>query len=93
MSHFECPSCHTESDIFGKGGGETLATEMNVPFLGRVPIYEPIRIGGDTGVPIVVGEPKSPAAAAFRAAASRLAAQLSISSFKQKTPIPLLPVR
>jgi ATP-binding protein involved in chromosome partitioning len=93
MSHFVCPSCQTESDIFGKGGGQTLATEMGVPFLGRIPIYEPIRIGGDTGVPIVVGEPKSAAAAAFRAAASQLAAQLSISSFKQKTAIPLLPVR
>jgi len=93
MSHFMCPSCHAESDIFGKGGGEMLATETRVPFLGRIPIYEPIRIGGDTGVPIVVGEPKSPAAAAFRAAASQLAAQLSISSFRQKTAIPLLPVR
>ncbi len=93
MSHFVCPTCQTESDIFGKGGGQTLATEMGVPFLGSVPIYEPIRIGGDTGVPIVVGEPKSPAAAAFRAAAAQLAAQLSIASFKQKTPIPLLPVR
>jgi ATP-binding protein involved in chromosome partitioning len=93
MSHFVCPSCQAESDIFGKGGGQTLAAEMSVPFLGRVPIYEPIRIGGDTGVPIVVGEPKSAAAAAFRSAASQLAAQLSISSFKQKTAIPLLPVR
>jgi ATP-binding protein involved in chromosome partitioning len=93
MSHFICPACQTESDIFGKGGGEALATEMGVPFLGRVPIYEPIRIGGDTGVPIVVGEPKSAAATAFRTAASQLAVRLSISSFKQKTAIPLLPVR
>lgn len=92
MSHFICPTCHTESDIFGKGGGETLATEMNVPFLGRVPLYEPIRIGGDTGVPIVIGEPKSPAAQAFRHAAERLAAQISIASYR-KTAIPLMPVR
>ncbi|HTI37321.1 MAG TPA: Mrp/NBP35 family ATP-binding protein [Vicinamibacterales bacterium] len=92
MSHFICPTCHTESDIFGKGGGELLAAEMEVPFLGRVPIYEPIRIGGDTGVPIVIGEPKSPAAQAFRAAAERLAAQISIASYR-KTAIPLTPVR
>ena len=39
--------CRTESDIFGKGGGEALAKDMNVPFLGHIPIYEPIRIGGD----------------------------------------------
>jgi ATP-binding protein involved in chromosome partitioning len=92
MSHFVCPTCRTESDIFGKGGGETLATDMSVPFLGRIPIYEPIRVGGDTGIPIVVGEPKSPAAQAFRAAAEQLAAQVSIASYK-KTAIPLMPVR
>jgi ATP-binding protein involved in chromosome partitioning len=92
MSHFICPACQTESDIFGKGGGETLAKDMGVPFLGRIPIYEPIRIGGDTGVPIVVGEPKSTAALAFRRAAEQLAAQISIASYK-KTAIPLMPVR
>jgi ATP-binding protein involved in chromosome partitioning len=90
MSHFECPGCGAESDIFGKGGGEMLAKELSVPFLGRIPIYEPIRVGGDTGVPIAVGEPQSPAARAFRAAAQQLAAQLSIASFKR--PIPLMPV-
>jgi ATP-binding protein involved in chromosome partitioning len=92
MSHFVCPGCSHESDIFGKGGGEALAEEMQVPFLGRIPIYEPVRIGGDTGVPIVVGEPKSAAAQAIRAAAERLAAQLSIASYK-KGPIPLTVVR
>jgi ATP-binding protein involved in chromosome partitioning len=89
MSHFVCPTCSTESDIFGKGGGQTLAQEMGVPFLGRIPIYEPIRLGGDTGVPIVIGEPKSPAAQAFRTAAEQLAAQISILSYK-KTAIPLV---
>jgi ATP-binding protein involved in chromosome partitioning len=92
MSHFICPTCQTESDIFGKGGGETLAADMKVPFLGRIPIYEPIRVGGDTGVPIVVGEPKSPPAQAFRRAAEQLAAQISIASYR-KAPIPLTPVR
>ena len=43
MSHFVCPTCHHESDIFGKGGGEMLAKELSVPFLGRIPLYEPIR--------------------------------------------------
>ena len=92
MSHFVCPSCRHESDIFGKGGGEALATDLNIPFLGRIPIYEPIRIGGDTGVPIAIGEPGSPAAGAFRATAERLAAQLSIASYV-KSPIPLTQVR
>ena len=91
MSHFVCPDCRHESDIFGKGGGEALAAELAIPFLGRVPIYEPIRVGGDTGVPITIAEPESPAAEAFRAAARQLAAQLSIASYK-KSAIPLTPI-
>ena len=90
MSHFVCPGCQMESDIFGKGGGENLARELSLPFIGRIPIYEPIRVGGDTGVPITIGEPKSAAARAFRVAAEQLAAQLSIASYKR--PIPLTPV-
>ena len=90
MSHFVCPGCQMESDIFGKGGGETLAGDLSLPFIGRIPIYEPIRVGGDTGVPITIGEPQSPAARAFRSAAEQLAAQLSIASYKR--PIPLMPV-
>ena len=90
MSHFVCPTCRHDTDIFGRGGGEALAIELGVPFLGRIPLYEPIRRGGDTGVPIIVGEPTSAAAEAFRAAAERLAAQISIASYKR--PITLTPV-
>ncbi len=90
MSHFICPKCGHESDIFGKGGGEALAESMGVPFLGRVPIYEPIRVGGDHGVPIVVSEPDSPAGRAFLAAAERAAAQVSIASYRE--PLPLTPI-
>jgi ATP-binding protein involved in chromosome partitioning len=96
MSHFVCPSCRHESDIFGKGGGEALASELGVPFLGRIPLYEPIRRGGDTGVPITIGEPGSLAAEAFRSAAERLAAQISIAAYNAslvKKPIALTPVR
>jgi ATP-binding protein involved in chromosome partitioning len=94
MSHFVCPSCDHESDIFGKGGGEALAAELSVPFLGRIPIYEPIRVGGDTGVPITVGDPNSAAARALLSAAEQLAAQLSIATFNStaKRAIPLVPV-
>jgi ATP-binding protein involved in chromosome partitioning len=91
MSHFVCPSCAHESDIFGKGGGERLATELSVPFLGRVPLYEPVRAGGDSGVPIVIAEPDSAAARALASAAERAAQQVSIASFG-KGVIPLTPV-
>ena len=96
MSHFVCPSCSHESDIFGKGGGESLATELGVPFLGRIPIYEPIRIGGDTGVPVTIGDAGSAAAQAFRSAAQRLATQIAVQTHeagKVKRPIPLTQVK
>jgi ATP-binding protein involved in chromosome partitioning len=92
MSYFVCPGCGRESDIFGKGGGERLASEVDVPFLGRIPLYEPIRLGGDTGVPIVASEPDSVPAQAFRDVAERAAAQVSIASYRPKA-IPLTPVR
>jgi ATP-binding protein involved in chromosome partitioning len=91
MSHFVCPGCGHESDIFGKGGGEQLAADMSVPFLGRIPLYEPVRSGGDSGVPIVIGDPESPASRALIAAAERAAQQVSIASFA-RGPIPLTPV-
>ncbi|HSL22514.1 MAG TPA: Mrp/NBP35 family ATP-binding protein [Vicinamibacterales bacterium] len=90
MSYFVCPNCEHESDIFGKGGGEELAASMKVPFLGSIPIYEPIRRGGDNGFPLVLSEPDSPPARAFMATAEQLAAQISIASYKR--PIPLTPV-
>ena len=65
MSYYACPNCHHEADIFGHGGGEGLAADMGVPFLGRLPIYQPIREGSDTGVPLVVASRASPAARAF----------------------------
>ena len=89
MSHFVCPTCGHESDIFGKGGGEALALEMSIPFLGRVPLYEPVRVGGDNGVPIVMSEPDSAAAKALTAAAERVAQQVSIASFSRRV-IPLV---
>jgi len=62
-----------------------------VPFLGRIPLYEPIRVGSDCGLPIVAAEPDSPAARAFVAAAAQAAAQVSIASYRR--PIPLTPVQ
>ncbi|MEK6629522.1 MAG: Mrp/NBP35 family ATP-binding protein [Acidobacteriota bacterium] len=91
MSYFACPSCRHESDIFGRGGGARLADELKVAFLGSIPISEPVRVGGDTGVPIILSDPSSPAALAFMAAAERTAAQVSIQSFR-KPMISLRPV-
>ena len=82
MSYYTCPGCGRESDIFGRGGGESVAEELGVPFLGQVPIYEPIRVGSDIGVPIVSAEPDSPAAHSFMKVAERAAAQVSFASYE-----------
>jgi ATP-binding protein involved in chromosome partitioning len=97
MSYYACPNCHHEADIFGHGGGEGLATTMTLPFLGRLPVYQPIREGSDSGVPLVISEPGSPAGRAFLAVAEKVAAQLSIAAHKaveaNKGKIPLIQVR
>jgi ATP-binding protein involved in chromosome partitioning len=93
MSYFACPSCGHESDIFGHGGGEQMAGELGVPFIGRIPIYQPIREGGDSGVPLTIGEPDSAASRAFMAAAELMAAQVSLASYNRATTIPLTVVR
>jgi ATP-binding protein involved in chromosome partitioning len=92
MSYFVCPECRHESDIFGNGGGERMASELGLPFIGRIPIYQPIREGSDAGVPLMISEPDSVAARAFMAAAERTAAQVSIASYNRPT-IPLTVVR
>jgi len=97
MSYYACTNCHHEADIFGHGGGEQLAQDMNVPFLGRLPVYQPIREGSDRGVPLVESEPASPAARAFLTLAERTAAQVSMSAHRaaeaNRGKIPLIPVR
>ena len=85
MSYFVCTNCQHEADIFGHGGGEQMASELKIPFVGRIPIYQPIREGSDNGVPLLISEPESPAARAFMAAAERTAAQVSIASYNRPT--------
>ncbi len=78
MSGFVCPHCGKPTDIFSKGGGAEAARRLKIPFLGEVPLVPEVRIGSDTGHPIVLTHPDSPAAAALIQAAKRMAAQVSI---------------
>ncbi|MBO4798546.1 MAG: Mrp/NBP35 family ATP-binding protein [Candidatus Methanomethylophilaceae archaeon] len=65
MSGFVCPHCGEITDIFKSGGGEATAKEMNVQFLGRIPIEPGIVESGDKGVPAVLGSPDSATSKAF----------------------------
>jgi ATP-binding protein involved in chromosome partitioning len=82
MSSFECPHCHETTEIFGRGGGQKMATDLMIPFLGAVPIDTRVREGGDEGQPIVVAAPEAPAARAFTELAGKVAAQVSIQAMK-----------
>jgi ATP-binding protein involved in chromosome partitioning len=87
MSSFACPHCGQSTDIFASGGGEKAASQMHIPFLGRVPIDLAIREGGDSGIPIVVGKPESPQSAALVQLAKRVAGEVSSRSEGMKLPI------
>lgn len=67
MSGFVCPHCGKAVDIFKSGGGEAAAKDMGVPFLGRIPLEPGVVESGDSGLPIVVRDPDSAAAKAFKA--------------------------
>lgn len=78
MSYYICTHCGHRENIFDSGGGNRTAGELGVPFLGEIPIYTNIRVGGDNGKPIVVAEERSPQAQVIRMIARNLAAQVSI---------------
>jgi len=65
MSGFVCPDCGGKHDIFGSGGGRAFADEVEMPFLGEIPLDPSVRAGGDSGAPIVLDE-ESETGAAFR---------------------------
>ncbi len=82
MSYLELPD-GSRMDIFGSGGGEALANQAGVPFLGKIPIDPRVREGGDSGKPVIVAYPNSPVAQALRQIAGQLAARLSVAALAQ----------
>jgi len=78
MSYLVCAHCGEQTEVFGSGGGAAVAAALSrlggtqVPLLGQVPIDVRLREGGDTGRPLVLSEPDSPAALALRKIADEL---------------------
>jgi len=73
MSGYVCPHCGIHTELFLSGGGKRLADELGVPLLGQVPLQAGMARLADTGQPIVVAEPSSPAAQALSDIAARTA--------------------
>ncbi len=81
MSYFACPHCGERTDIFGHGGGQSAAEELGLDFLSEVPLDVRVREGSDSGVPIMVSDPESPAALAIMETAQKIAAKTSVQHF------------
>lgn len=79
MSYLELPD-GTQMDVFGTGGGQKLAADAAVPFIGSIPLDPSVRTGGDRGAPITVTNPDSSSAQALRAIAEAIAARLSVNA-------------
>jgi ATP-binding protein involved in chromosome partitioning len=80
MSYLALPD-GTRMDVFGQGGGRRLAEQAGVPFIGEIPMDPQVRVGSDTGVPVVVSHPASPVAQALVAVAQDIAARVSVLNF------------
>jgi ATP-binding protein involved in chromosome partitioning len=87
MSSFTTPSGERFT-IFGEGGGQELADELDVPLLGRVPLTMPLREHADSGVPLVIEDPDDPASQAIRQVARGLIAMTPDAPFE----LPVLPL-
>lgn len=82
MSYLAMPD-GSKMDLFGTGGGQTLAEKMDVPFLGSIPIDPQVRIGGDSGNPVTLAKPESEVAKALVSVTEKIAAQVSITAYAQ----------
>ena len=88
MSYLELPD-GSRMDIFGTGGGERLAREAGVPYIGAVPMDPSVREGGDNGKPVVISRPDSPVAKALTAIADDVLAKINAGDFQQENAIPI----
>jgi ATP-binding protein involved in chromosome partitioning len=88
MSYLELPD-GTHMDVFGSGGGEQLSDSMQAPFLGKVPMDPEVRVGGDSGKPIVVSKPESATAIALTEIAENVAAKVSVAALSQENEVPI----
>lgn len=88
MSYLDLPD-GTRMDVFGSGGGERLAQESGVPFIGAIPMDPAVRQGGDQGVPVSISDPESPVSQALNIIAMDLAAKVSVAAMQNNDFVPI----
>jgi ATP-binding protein involved in chromosome partitioning len=88
MSYLDLPD-GTRMDLFGSGGGAELAKATETTFLGGIPIDQNVRIGGDSGKPIVASHPDSPVAKALVEISQKIAAKVSVAAMGANNTLPI----
>ena len=88
MSYLELPD-GSKMDVFGTGGGKLLAQQSGVPFIGSIPMDPTVRVGGDSGEPVVVSAPDSIVAKALISIAENVAAKVSVAALSNDNVIPI----
>jgi ATP-binding protein involved in chromosome partitioning len=78
MSYLQCPHCNEQIHIFGKGGGQRVSEQFNIPFIGEIPLHAHIMEGSDQGKPITISEPESVQSHAFINVAKSVAGRISV---------------
>ena len=84
MSHFTCPHCHQEIDVFSKGGADRMARQFGIAFLGSIELDPQIRQGGDTGLPVALAGEGSAQGEQFYKVARQVAELAIAQSAKTK---------
>jgi ATP-binding protein involved in chromosome partitioning len=88
MAGFTTPSGE-RFQLFGEGGGQSLADEIDVPLLGKVPLTMPLRVCADEGTPLVFADPDDPAAQAIRHVARGIIALMPVELPVLQAPVPI----
>jgi ATP-binding protein involved in chromosome partitioning len=78
MSYLECPHCKQHTHIFGKGGGQIVSEQFNIPFIGEIPLHPLIMTGSDIGKSVVISAPDSMNSLVFSKVARTIAGRISV---------------
>jgi ATP-binding protein involved in chromosome partitioning len=93
MSIHICSKCGHEEHIFGQGGGQSMAEQYSIPFLGALPLDIRIREEADNGKPTVIAEPDSRISQIYRDIARRVAAKLALKAKDYSTKFPKIVIQ
>jgi len=78
MSYLECPHCHSNIHIFGKGAGQKISDQFKIPYIGDIPLHPQIMHGSDIGKPVIISDPESKQTKSFLKISKLVAGRVSV---------------